>query len=92
MTKYFELNDKNVNHNLQKIGQVDLQNWKQYQMDSSTCTLTCIHNKQKSFNIKIPDITCAGLCFTLLILLPDLPTDHPRSNLFNSYKLIYNAD
>lgn len=30
MTKYFELNDKKLNYDLQKTGKVDLQNQKQY--------------------------------------------------------------
>ena len=47
MTKYFDLNDKKVNQDLQKIGRVDLNNQKQYQMDYGACTLTCIQNKHK---------------------------------------------
>ena len=51
-----------------------------------------IHKKVKRFNIEIPGIICDGLCYTLLIEVPDLPIDHPRVNFFNCSQLIYGSD
>ena len=44
ITKYFELNIKKVNHDLQKWGFVDLNNQQQNQMDYGTCK-----RKKKAF-------------------------------------------
>ena len=51
-----------------------------------------IHKKVKRFNIEIPGIICGGLCYTLLIEVPDLPIDHNRTNLFICSQLIYESD
>ena len=39
MTKYFELNDKKVNKDLQEKVRVNVQHQDQYHMDYATCTL-----------------------------------------------------
>ena len=43
-------------------------------------------------NIMIPGIVRGGLCFTLPLILPDLPKDHPKASLLNSSQLAYNYD
>ena len=92
MTKYFELNDKNVNKDLQEKRRVNLQHQNQYHLDYGTFTLILIHKKRKVQNIEIPGVICGGLCFTLPIILPDLPPDHPKVNLINSSKMAYKVE
>ena len=63
MTKYFELNNDKVNHELlsKKVnqelfskGSVDLKSHLKYQIDYGSCTLICVHNKSKQKNIELP--------------------------------------
>ena len=61
-------------------------------MDYGTCTLTCIYEKIKKFNIKIPGTICGGLCYMLPIDVPNLPIDHPRANLLKFSQLMYKTD
>ena len=84
MTKYFELNDDKVNQDLLSKGSIDLNHQSDYQMDYGSCTLTCVHRKLPCKNIEIPGIIRGGLCFTLPLILPDLPKDHPEACILNS--------
>ena len=92
MTKYFELNDEKVNQDLLSKGSIDLNHQLDYQMDYGNCTLTCVHRKLPCKNIEIPGIIRGGLCFTLPLILPDLPKDHPEACILNSSQLAYEND
>ena len=92
LTKYFELKNEEINNNLQRKGRVNLNNQQRYHMDYGTCTLTCVHNKFKPFNIKIQRIICGGIYYTLPIEIPYLPIDNLRENLLNFLQLMYDTD
>ena len=92
MTEYFELNDEKVNQDLLSKGSIDLNRQSDYQMDYGNCTLTCVHQKLPFKNIEIPGIIRDGLCFTLPLILPDLPKDHPEACILNSFQLAYEND
>ena len=92
MTKHFELNDEKVNKDLLSKGSVDLKSQSDYQMDYGSCSLICVHWKLKRKNIEILGIIRGGLCFTLPLILPDLPKDHLEASLLNSSKLAYEND
>ena len=51
-----------------------------------------VHRNQKKRNIEIPGIVHGGLCFTLPLILPDLPKEDPQSTLLNSSILAYKND
>ena len=92
MNKYFELDNKKVDQALATDGCVDLQSQNEYHLDYGHCTLTCIHDSLKRKNVEIPGIVRGGLCFTLPLILPDLPPDHPDANKSNSSKIAYETD
>ena len=73
-------------------GSVDLKSQSDYQMDYGSCTLTCVHNKLKQKNIEIPGIVWGGLCFTLPLILPDIPKSHPNTFILNFSQLAYKND
>ena len=91
MIKYFDLNDEKINKDLAAKDCIDVSH-PGYQMDYGNCTLTCIHHNQKRMNIDILGIVCGGLCFTLPLILPDLPKDDPQATLLNSSLLAYKHD
>ena len=43
-------------------------------------------------HIEIPGIVRGGLCFTLPLILPDLPSNHPDATKFNSSQIAYASD
>ena len=92
LTKYFELNNEEIDNNLPRKGRVNLNNQQRYHMDYGTYNLTCIHKKLKWFNIEIPGIICSGICYMLPIEISDLPIDHPRANLLNCSQLMYDTN
>lgn len=61
-------------------------------MNYGNYTLTCIHHNHKRMNIKIPGIVRGSLCFTLPLILPDLPKNHPEASLLNCSQLAYDQD
>ena len=61
-------------------------------MDYGSCTLTCIHHNCKRMNIEIPGIVRDDLGFTLPLILPDLPKDHPEASLLNSSQIAQEQD
>ena len=79
------------NNDLASKGCVDI-SYPGYQIDYGSCTLTNIHHNCKRMNIEIPRIVCGGLCFTLSLILPDLPKDYPNASLLNSSQLAYDHD
>ena len=83
LPKYFELNNELIHNDPKHNETVTL---------NGTCTLTCIQKKVKRFNVDIPDIICDGLYFKLLIAVPDLPINNPRTNLFNCSQSIYGSE
>ena len=76
MTKYFDLNNERLHQDIMENGCVDLQKQNRYHMDYGHFNLTYIHTKLKRKHIEIPGIVLEGLCFTLPLILPDLPSDH----------------
>ena len=91
MIKYFELDNEKINKDLAAQGCIDV-TLPDYQMGYGHCTLTCIHHNQKRRNIDILGIVCGGLCFTMPLILPDLPKEDPQATLLNSSILAYKND
>ena len=86
------MDNEKVNQDLEDKGCVDLQWQNEYHLDYGQCSLTCVHGSLKRKNIEIPGIVQGGLCFTLPLILPDLPLDHPDATKFNSLKIAYESD
>ena len=61
-------------------------------MDYGNCTLTCVHRKLPCKNIEILGIIRGGLCFTLPLILLDLPKNHPEACILNSSQMAYEND
>ena len=87
MTKYFDLNNERLHQDLMEKECVDLQKQNEYDMDCGNYNLNFRYNKLKRKNIEIPGILREELCFTLHLILPDLPFDHPDASKLNSLKI-----
>ena len=66
---------------------------KKYDQNYGNCILTCMHEKKSNQNIYIPRIICAGLCYTMLLIIPSvLQSTDPHASAFNSWEKAYSND
>ena len=92
MTKYFALDDGKFSHDLKTKQSINLDDTNRYNLDYGNCTLTCVHQTTKHKIIVVPGIIRAGLCFTMPLLLPDLPANDPYATIINSSEMRYSLD
>ena len=58
---------------------------KQYDQNYGNFILSCTHKKQFDRNVYIPDITRAGLCYTMPLIIPSgLPLTDLSATVLNS--------
>ena len=84
LAKSFAIDDETLIKDLTTGKDVNLENASEYQMDYGNCKLICFHRKTKSRNVEVPGIIRSGLCYTLPLLVPDLPANDPKATIFNS--------
>ena len=57
----------------------------EYNHNYGNCILCCTHKRKFNRNMYIPGIICAGLCYTMPLIIPSgLKASDPTANIFNS--------
>ena len=64
-----------------------------YDHNYGNCILCCTHKRKFNRNVYIPGIICAGLCYTIPLIIPSgLKISNPTTNVFNSREKAYQDD
>ena len=94
MVKFFEPEEEVPANQQEKIRNQKLDEVvKQYDCNYGNCILSCTHKKKFNQSIYIPGIICAGLCYTMPLIIPSgLKSSDPSATVFNSREKAYAKD